>query len=339
MTDTKASPTPDAIMQVGLGFWGSKALLTAVELGVFTTLAHGPLTGKVLAAQLGLQPRGTTDWLDALVSLGMLDRSGDEYANTAATDLFLDRNKPSYLGGMLEMANARLYPFWGSLAEALRTGHPQNEAKVGDDFFVALYQDQARLGQFLHAMTGLSMGAALAIADKFPWDRYRTVVDIGTAEGCVPVQLALRHTQLTGGGFDLPAAGAIFDDYVASFGLSDRLRFYPGNFFADPLPAADVFVMGHILHDWSLAEKLALLRKAYDALPDGGALIVFESIIDDDRRANTFGLLMSVNMLIETQEGFDYTSADCRSWLAHIGFRDSHAQPLVGPDSMIVGIK
>jgi hypothetical protein len=202
-----------------------------------------------------------------------------------------------------------------------------------------LYQDQDRLKQFLHAMTGLSMGAAHAIAGKFPWDRHHTVIDIGAAEGCVPVQLALRRPHLTGGGFDLPAAGPIFEDYVASHGLADRLHFYPGDFFADPLPPADVLIMGHILHDWSLEEKLTLLRKAHQALPDGGALIVYDAIIDDDRRDNTFGLLMSVNMLIETQAGFDYTTADCRSWMAQTGFRDSYAEPLAGPDSMVVGIK
>jgi O-methyltransferase domain/Dimerisation domain len=331
--------SPDAILTLGTGFWGSKALLSAVELGLFTTLARGPLTGEALMAELGLQPRGTIDFLDALVSLGMLDRSGEEYHNTAATDLFLDRNKASYLGGMLEMANARLYPFWGSLTEALRTGHPQNEAKVGEDFFAALYQDPDRLKQFLHAMTGISMGAAVAIAEKFPWADHNAVVDIGAAEGCVPVQLARRHGHLAGGGFDLPPAGPFFEEYVASFGLADRLRFYPGDFFVDPLPSADVLVMGHILHDWSLEEKLMLLRKGYEALPDGGALIVYESIIDDDRRTNTFGMLMSVNMLIETQDGFDYTGADCRSWMAETGFRDSYVEPLVGPDSMVVGIK
>jgi hypothetical protein len=331
--------SPDAILNLGMGFWASKALLSAVELGLFTTLAQGPLTGQALMAELGLQPRGTIDFLDALVSLGMLDRSGDEYHNTAVTDLFLDRNKPSYIGGMLEMANARLYPFWGSLTEALRTGHPQNEAKAGENFFAALYQDPDRLEQFLHAMTGVSMGAAVALAEKFPWANHNTVVDIGAAEGCVPVQLARRHGHLAGGGFDLPPVGPVFEEYVASCGLADRLRFYPGDFFVDPLPSADVLVMGHILHDWSLEEKLMLLRKAYETLPDGGALIVYESIIDDDRRTNTFGMLMSVNMLIETQDGFDYTGADCRSWMADTGFRDSYVEPLVGPDSMVVGIK
>jgi hypothetical protein len=336
---TNEQPTPDAIMQLGLAFWGSKALLSAVELDVFSTLARGPLPTETLTAKLGLQARGTADWLDALVSLGMLERTGGEYANTAATGLFLDRAKPSYIGGMLEMANARLYPFWGSLTEALRTGRPQNEAKAGEDFFAALYQDPGRLRQFLHAMTGLSLGAAHAIAGKFPWDRYHTVIDIGAAEGGVPVQLALRHPHLAGGGFDLPAAGPIFTDHVAAHGLAGRLRFYSGDFFADPLPPADVLIFGHILHDWSLPEKLTLLRKAYEALPDGGAVIVYDAIIDDDRRANTFGLLMSLNMLIETAAGADYTAADCRAWMTDIGFRDSYAEPLAGPDSMVVGIK
>ncbi len=330
---------PGPIRAVAAVALGSKALLTAVELGVFTTLASGPLTGEALMATLGLQPRGTIDFLDALVSLGMLKRSGEEYANTPATDVFLDRSKPSYIGGMLEMANARLYPFWGSLTEALRTGHPQNEAKVGENFFAALYQDPDRLKQFLHAMTGISMGAALAIAERFPWAQHHTVIDIGAAEGCVPVQVALRHPHLTGGGFDLAPVAPVFEEYVASVGLADRLRFHPGDFFVDPLPPADVLVMGHILHDWSPDEKLMLLRKAHQALPEGGALIVYESLIDDDRRTNTFGMLMSVNMLIETQEGFDYTGADCRSWMADVGFRDSYVEPLVGPDSMVVGIK
>jgi hypothetical protein len=260
-------------------------------------------------------------------------------ARSTPTRRFLDRNKPSYIGGMLEMANARLYPFWGSLTEALRTGHPQNEAKVGENFFAALYQDPARLRQFLHAMTGISMGAALAIAEKFPWDRHHSVIDIGTAEGCVPVQLALRHPHLTGGGFDLPPAAPIFEEYLKSFDLGERLCFYPGDFFRDPLPTADVLIMGHILHDWSLEEKLLLLRKAHEALPDGGALIVYDTIIDDERRSNTFGLLMSLNMLIETQDGFDYTAADCRSWMDNVGFRDSYLEPLIGPDSMVIGIK
>jgi hypothetical protein len=339
-TEQAEQVTPDAIMQLGLGFWGSKTLLSAVELGVFSQLAdEGPLDSEALRDRLGLHPRSATDFFDALVALGMLEREDGRYANTQATELFLDRAKPSYMGGLLEMANARLYGFWGSLTEGLRTGEPQNEAKGGEDFFAELYADPARLAQFARAMSAVSTGAGHAIAAKFPWRDHQTVVDVGCAEGAVPVQVALAHEHINGGGFDLPQLEPIFDAFVAQFGLGDRLRFTPGDFFADPLPEADVLVMGHILHDWDLDEKRALLAKACDALPEGGALIVYEAIIDDDRRENAFGLLMSLNMLIETPGGFDYTGADCQGWMQEAGFRESYVEHLVGPDSMVVGIK
>ena len=346
MTDLQMNPgathqdvTPDAILQLGLAFWGSKTLLSAVELGVFTELAGGGLDAEALASRLGLHPRSAADFFDALVALGMLQRDGTTYSNAPATERFLDRAKPTYVGGMLEMANARLYPFWGNLTEGLRTGAPQNEVKDGGDFFATLYADRARLAQFARAMSGISGGVAHAIAAKFPWHDHSTVIDVGCAEGAVPVVVARAHAHLTGGGFDLPPLEPIFDDFVARSGLGERLKFTAGDFFTDPLPTADVLVMGHILHDWNLDEKRVLLRKAYDALPSGGALIVYDAIIDDERRHNAFGLLMSLNMLIETPGGFDYTGADCRGWMQEAGFRDSYVEHLVGPDSMVVGVK
>ena len=332
-------PTPERIMQLGFGFWGSKALLSALELDVFTVLGKGPLCADLLASRLDLHARSAQDFLDTLVALRLLERRGDQYANTPETDLFLDKAKPSYIGGILEMANARLYPFWGSLTEALRTGQPQNEAKSGGNFFAALYADPRRLEKFLKAMTGLSLGSAQAIARQFPWKDYRTFVDIGTAQGGVPVQVALAHEHLSGGGMDLPVVQPIFESYVRSRALSARLRFHAGDFFNDPLPQADVLIMGHILHDWNLEEKLMLLTKAYQAIPPGGALIVHEAIIDDDRRQNAFGLLMSLNMLIETPGGFDYTGADCTAWMKQVGFKKTRVEHLVGPDSMVIGFK
>lgn len=331
--------TPDRIMELGLGFWGSKAVLSALELGVFTELAKGPSSGEELSKRLKLHSRSSRDFLDALVALGVLEREGEMYSNTADSDLFLDRAKPSYVGGLLEMANARLYGFWGALTEALKTGDPQNEAKTGDNFFEVLYSDPDRLRQFLRAMTGISAGAAAAMAKKFPWKDHETFVDVGAAEGGLPVEIARAHPHLSGGGFDLPPVGPIFNEYIESAGLGDRLKFHSGDFFNDPLPSADVLVMGHILHDWNLDEKRLLIRKAYDALPDGGALIVYEALIDDDRKENAFGLLMSLNMLIETPGGFDYTGADCCGWLQEAGFKKTYVEHLAGPDSMAVGLK
>ena len=326
-------------MQLGMAFWASKTLLSAIELGVFTTLAKQPMTVQELTSTLSLHPRSARDFFDALVALGMLRRNGEQYTNTPSTDVFLDRNKPSYIGGVLEMSNARLYGFWGSLTEALQTGAPQNEVKSGGDLFESLYADPQRLQGFVKAMTGVSMGAAMALAEKFPWSRYKSVIDVGCAEGCVPAMIAKRHEHITGGGFDLAVVRPHFESYVAALGLSDRLKFYAGDFWKDELPTADVLVFGHILHDWNLEEKKGLLAKAYRALPAGGAIIVYEAMIDDDRSKNAFGLLMSLNMLIETRGGFDYTGADCIGWLKEAGFRDTHVEHLVGPDSMVVGIK
>jgi hypothetical protein len=331
--------TPESIMKLGLGFMGSKTLLSAIELGLFTKLAKGPMSHDAILKAFKLHNRGLRDFLDALLAFGMLNRDGDTYSNTPETDFFLDRAKPTYIGGVLEMANARLYPFWGNLTEGLRTGEPQNEAKTSGNLFDTLYSDPARLRQFLSAMTGLSLGIGKAIAKQFPWKEYRSFVDVGGAQGAIPVQLALEHPHLTGTNYDLPVVEPIFQEYVASFGLSDRLKFIPGDFLKDTLPSADVIVMGHILHDWNLEEKKMLIKKTYDALPSGGAFIVFEALIDDERRTNAFGLLMSLNMLIETPGGFDYTGADCCGWMKEAGFRKTTVEYLAGPDSMVVGIK
>nr|WP_139860621.1 methyltransferase [Bradyrhizobium ivorense] len=327
-------------MQVGFGFWASKTLLSAVELGVFSTLANAPADLPTLQGKLGLHPRAARDFLDTLVALKLLERDGGVYRNTAETDLFLDRAKPSYIGGLLEMANARLYGFWGSLTEALRSGELQNEGKGGgENLFAALYADPERLRGFLRAMSGVSAGAAQAIAAGFPWKDYTTFMDLGSAQGMVPATLAAAHPHLTGIGFDLPPVKPVFEEFIAQRGVQDRVRFQAGNFFEDPLPNVDVIVMGHILHDWDLAEKKALLRRVFDALPKGGVVIAYDAIIDDDRRNNAFGLLMSLNMLIETSGGFDYTGADCQGWMREAGFAKTRVEPLVGPDSMVIGFK
>ena len=332
--------TPEKILQTGLAFWPAKTLLSAIEMGLFTELARGPEPFDNIVGRLGLHQRSARDFLDTLVALGFLQRTGDRYANTPETDLFLDRSKPSYVGGILEMANHRLYPFWGHLTEALRTGRPQNEVKGGGPgVFETIYAEPARLQQFLAAMTGISHGANVAIGRAGFWQNYKTFVDVGTAQGDLAAQIALANPHLRGQGFDLPQVGPIFEAYVTAVGASDRVSFAPGSFFTDDLPKADVVLMGHILHDWDLPTKRMLIKKAFDAVPAGGALVVYEALIDDDRSKNAFGLMMSLNMLIETEGGFDYTGADCAGWMRDAGFSSTRVEHLVGPDSMVVGVK
>jgi len=332
--------TYDRIMQTAMGFWASKTLMSAVELGIFDALARGPLDATALRLRLGIHERSARDFFDALVAQCLLQRdNAGRYSNSPEAARFLDRAKPSYIGGIIEMFNARLYAFWGSLTEALRTGEPQNEAKSGGDLFGNLYTDPVRLEGFLRAMTGLTTPVADALAGAFPWERVSSVVDVGSAQGCVPVRLALAHPHLTASGFDLPEVEPIFSRYVAAHDLSERVRFIPGDFFHDSLPPADAHIMGMILHDWDLPAKRMLLGKAYASLPQGGSLIVCEMLIDDERRAHLPGLLMSLNMLIETRGGFDFSGADCIGWMRDAGFSVARVVPLAGAYGAVIGTK
>ena len=343
-TDTAAMLDPSVIMQIGMGFWPSKTLLSAVELGLFTTLGSGTLTGMEIAERLELRSRAVYDFLDGLVALRLLERDGlgegARYRNTAETALFLDRNSPAYIGGVLEMANARLYGFWGELTEALQSGRPQNEIKhTGHSMFEVLYRDPARLEQFMQAMVGISMGNFHALADKFDFSRYQTVCDVGGATGQLSIVLAEHHHHLRCTTFDLPVAEPIAARTIEQAGLSDRVKVASGDFFTDPLPKADVITMGNILHDWNLERKLQLIRAAFEALPAGGAFIIIENLIDDERRENVFGLMMSLNMLIEFGDAFDCTGADFRGWCTDVGFQSVEVLPLAGPTSAGVAYK
>jgi SAM-dependent methyltransferase len=332
------SATPDRILDASYAFWRSKLLFSAVELDLFTLLAEAPLDLETLASRSGLHGRGARDFLDALVALGFLwrDETG-RYCNEPDSDRFLDRNKCSYIGALLLHLNARHYRNWGLLTQALRTGMPQSGALATGNY-PALYADTATRELFLHGMSAGSLLAARALAVKFPWQRYRTVIDVGTAEGCVPVEIARMHPHLTGGGFDLPAIEPAFAAHVHNSGLSDRLRFYPGDFLNDPLPHGDVLVMGRILHNWDLPNRKLLLNKAHQALSPGGALIVYDPLIDDERMT-AHGLLSSLNMLLETAGGSEYTARECKGWMEEAGLADVSTEPLGDMHSAVIGIK
>jgi hypothetical protein len=332
------------IMRTAFGFWESKVLLTAVEMDLFTLLGPGSMTAKEIEKKLSLHPRGTYDFLDALVSMGFLDREGDGpgglYKNTETTRHFLDKNGDSYVGGILEMLNTRLFKYWDDLGDALRTGQPQNEIKHSrKSMFEELYADIPRLEQFMGAMTGLSRQNFIALAQKFDFSRYRTLCDVGGAAGVLSIAVAEKHRNLACTSFDLPVVEPIAKRSIERAGMSDRIKTASGDFFKDPLPKADVITMGMILHDWNLEKKKHLIRSAYEALPPKGAFIAVENIIDDARRENTFGLLMSLNMLIEFGDAFDFTGADFREWCGEAGFREFEVLHLIGPCSAAIAYK
>jgi len=329
----------ERLYNIGSAYRQAKVLLSAIELDLFSALAHESLDVEMLAARIGIDRRGARDFFDALLALGLLNRAPDgRYQNTEATDFYLDKSKPTYLGGSFVQYSRREYDMWGSLTDALRTGRPRTE--VGNDsHFEAIYDDPVRFRSFVNAMTAGSLLSARRIAEQFPWQGYRTLCDVGTAQGCLPVQVALKHPKIEGMGFDLPELKSAFEQHVCDHGVSNRLTFKPGDFFTEPLPEAEVIVFGRILHNWDLATKKMLLTKAYTALPKEGSVMVYDILIDDERASDPRGLLSSLNMLLWTSAGFGYTGADCIGWMRDVGFRNIRVEPLAGGNSMVIGTK
>lgn len=339
-------PNPEGIMQIGTGFWASKILLSAVNFQLFTILAeNNSMSGPAVKSHLGFQctDRNVYDFLDALTAFGFLNREGiletAKYSNTINTDFFLDKKKNSYIGGMLEMLNNRLYGFWGNLEDGLKTGLPQNEVRNNENLFEALYSDADRLKEFIHAMSGIQMGSFMALAQKLDYSGSKTLVDIGGSAGLLSIMVALHQKEMNCISWDLPQVEPIANETILHYKLQDRVKTVKGDFFKDEFPKADIVTMGNILHDWDEETKLMLMRKAYDALPDGGTFVAIENIIDDERTKNAFGMMMSLNMLIETGSGFDYTFADFTFWAKKIGFKSTDIIPLAGPTSAAIAYK
>ncbi|WP_117880309.1 methyltransferase [Aureibaculum luteum] len=347
METSTTQPTPAAILQMGSGFWASKILLTAVNFELFTHLAkQSNQSAKNLKSLMDLKctDRNTYDFLDCLTGFGFLKREGlletARYSNTLDTDVFLDKTKPSYIGGILEMMNNRLWEFWGNLDDGLKTGLIQNEAKDGGEgIFDLIYGNPDLLKNFVNGMTGVQMGNFMVLAQKFDFSNYKTLVDAGGSAGVLSAMVAKNNPHISCTTFDLLPLETMANETIQKFQLEDRVKVLSGDFFKIGLPKADIVTMGNILHDWDEVTKINLMQIAYDALPKGGAFIAIENVIDNDRKQNVFGMMMSLNMLIETGDGFDYTFDDFNRWTKKVGFTSTELMPLAGPSSAAIAYK
>ncbi|MGH8903759.1 MAG: methyltransferase [Egibacteraceae bacterium] len=327
--------SPASILQLSTMLYQTRILLSAVELGLFTLLTEGPATEAEIRQRLALHPRASRDFLDALVAVGMVEREADRYRNSPPADFYLDRRKPSYLGTFVEKL-ASHYPVWERLTEALRTGQPQMRRWTDERWFNDLYQDSEAARDFMARMDIVNARIGPALARSLDWSGYDSFIDVGGARGNVAAALVKAHPHLRGGCFDLPQVEPLFNEHIAALGLTDQVRFYAGDFFDDSLPEVDVLIFGHVLHNWDPAERQMLLKKAYASIPVGGVLLVYDPMINDDRRGKLVSLLMSLKMLLITPGGSEYTIADCRSWLQQAGFDRTSAAPLTETDTLII---
>jgi 2-polyprenyl-3-methyl-5-hydroxy-6-metoxy-1,4-benzoquinol methylase len=324
---------PAAMKLLGNAFCAAKLLLTATEVGVFSELERRPATGGELTEALGLHPRGVPDFLRALVAMGLLEEDGGRYRNSASASRLLVRGADGYVGGYLARADHMLYPAWGRFTEALRTGAPQ-----AADGFAAMLTDQAKLQQFLNMMDTVNSRIVGDLLAALPWEDHASVADIGGARGNIAGRLAQAHPGLQGIVFDLAPIEPAANAHLASLGVADRVRFRAGDFFSDPMPSADVLIMGHVLHNWSPSERAMLVKKAYDAISPGGALLVYDAMMEPEP-ADLSKILVSLNMLLVTEGGSEYTAADCQAWMSEAGFHTVSAAPAASGDTIVVARK
>ncbi|WP_116198868.1 methyltransferase [Amycolatopsis circi] len=322
--------TPAGIIRLCNAFCDAKALLTAVELDLFTVLNDGPATEDEIRRRLNLHGRGLRDFLHLLAALGLLEKEGEQYRNAAGSGKYLVRDTAGYVGGFLHRANNNLYPAWGKLTDALRTGKPQ---AVGD--YEQVVSNPQVLGQFIRMMDALTQVLGPQLVEAFDWSGHDTVVDVGGCRGNMAAQLVAANPGLTGHVFDLPQMAPFFRDHMADLGLTGRVEFHGGNFFHDPIPAADLVVVGHVLHDFDRDQRKFLVHKACEAVHPGGALVVYDRMLDEEPN-HVENLVISLDMLLVSDGGSEYPASEIREHAAEAGFTSFSERPLGDYDTLVV---
>ncbi|MEV4053688.1 methyltransferase [Amycolatopsis sp. NPDC049688] len=326
-----------AVLRLSSAFATSRILHSAVELGVFEFLDGGPASGEEVRRELGLHPRLVRDFLESLRALGLLERGGEEYRNTAVTTAFLVAGRQGYLGGRIRTAATRHYPAWGRLSEALREGGLEHTA--GPAVFERLYADPARARAFLEHMDANNALVAPQLAEHVDWSEFRSFVDLGGARGNIAAHLVTAHPQLHGGVFELPPVRPLFDELMAELGTESKVDFHPGDFFTDPLPSADVLILGHVLHDWSAGQRAEIVGRVHAALPPGGVMIVYDQMLDDED-PDLPSLIGSLNVALMTPGGSEYTVSEGRVLAEKAGFTVTRITRLPrGNDTVLVARK
>jgi hypothetical protein len=329
---------PGPLVKLTIADCGAKVLQSAVALGVFQVLADGRCDAATIGARAGLHPRLAEDFLDALVGLGLLERADRHYENSVTAQAFLVPGSPAYLGGFIELTNETLYDTWGRLTEALRTGEPQHLDPDKGGFVGNKHRDEGKMKRFLSGLDAFSDRMGIEIAARIDWMQCRRVVDLGGARGNLSAILVRTYPHLEAICFDLERTRPLFTEHVWQLGMGDEISFAGGDFFTDPLPTANAYLLGHILHGFADFRRRDLVRRVFEAIEPGGTIIVYDRMIDDERR-DPDRLLSSLHMRLVSAEGSEYRVADCREWLRGAGFTQDRADPMLGTHTLITARK
>ncbi|MFF4361108.1 methyltransferase [Streptomyces sp. NPDC001604] len=335
---TAAAVDPGPLIKLTIADCAAKVLHSAVTLGVFGALAQGPAGQEQIAAATGLHPRMAADFLDALAGLGLLERTGDHYANAPLAEAYLVPGTSTYLGGFVELTNETLYGTWGRLTEALTTGAPQHLDPDKGGFVGDQHKDPEKMKRFFAGLDAYSDRMGAELAARIDWSRHSSFVDLGGARGNLASVLVREHPHLQAGVFDLERTRPLFTEHVGRLGHTGRIEFTGGDFFTDDIPRADVIVLGHILHGFDTDRRRQLLRRVHAAVNPGGQILVYDRMIDDERRSAE-RLLSSLHMRLVSPDGSEYRTGDLNDWLAEAGFTAPAAQPLLGTHTLVTATR
>jgi 3-hydroxy-5-methyl-1-naphthoate 3-O-methyltransferase len=320
-----------------------KTLASAHELEIFKRLSDtGGATANDLARALGIGERPAEMLLTGCSALGLLQKKNGRYRNSPLAEEYLVPGKPYYFGGILEMWDKRLFLAWHKLTEALGTNRP---TAWDPDRQQSLFDgaDPLMISHFWEGMHSMTISTAKALGKAVDLRRFRNLLDVGGGSGAMDIELCKQYRRLRAAVYDLPNVVEIASAKVSQAGMADRIRTVAGNFFADASypDGHDLILLSMIMHDWSEAQNRQILRKCYEALPNGGAVVICELLVNDEKTGPMGGALMSLTMLIDTRDGRNYTAREYASWLKEIGFRKIRTVRFKAPgaDGAVIGEK
>lgn len=333
-------PDPSPVIDLINAFRRSKIMFTAVSLGIFDRLSNAPADARTLALELACSQDALERLLDACAGLGFLRKEAGVYANQAVAEVYLSRSSASTLAGYILYSDCALYPLWGELENAVREGTHRWEQTFGakGQIFEHFFKSDEAKRDFLMGMNGFGLLSSPRVVAAFDLSRFHRLVDLGGATGHLPIEACKRYANLRAAVFDLPGVIEVTREYVERAGFSNRIELIPGDFFEDALPEADLFSLGRILHDWSEEKIHKLLKKIYDRIPSGGALLIAERLLSEDKTGPLPALTQSLNMLVCT-EGKERTLSEYEALLHEVGFIDVHAQKTGAPLDAMLAVK
>ena len=316
-------PDPAIVLDLIEAFRRSKTMFTAVSLGVFDLLGEAPATVGSIASRLQSDANATARLLESCTGLGLLTRQGECFANTAAASAFLRRDSPHSMIGYINYSDRVLYQLWGNLEDAIREGTHRWQQTFGSTgpLFDSFFPTEEKMRTFIMGMHGFGVLSSPAVAGAYDLSAFRRMADLGGATGHLAIAACERYPELRATVFDFARVLKVAEEQIAESPARDRINTVAGDFFRDSLPPADLYALGRILHDWSLEKCDALLRKIYEALPPGGALLIAEKLLDEDKCGPVPAQMQSLNMLVCT-EGQERSLPEYRELLERAGFRE-----------------